>query len=96
MIFCATGLEEKVVKALVLELVSQNVEKGVAPTNKKKSVILPPKTKKKHFSIFDEIPEELLEKRRSCRKVFESEPASPAASTDNSCDVGLERQVPFR
>ena len=37
-------LTEEVVKALVLELVSQNVEKGVAPTNKKKSVILPPKT----------------------------------------------------
>ena len=48
--------EEMVVKALVLELVSESVEKGVAPTNKKKSVILPPKTKKKHFSIFEEIP----------------------------------------
>ena len=34
--------EEKVVKALVLELVSESVEKGVvAPTNKKKSLILP-------------------------------------------------------
>ena len=41
--------EEKVVKALVLELVSQNVEKGVAPTNKKKSVILPPKAQEEVF-----------------------------------------------
>ena len=83
--------EEKVVKALVLELVSESVEKGVAPTIRKKSVILPPKTKKKHFSIFDEIPEELLEKRRSCRNVLASQPTSLAASTDTSCDVGASK-----
>ena len=47
--------EEKIVKALVLEMVSESVEKGVAPSSRKKSVILPPKGRKKHFSIFDEI-----------------------------------------
>ena len=50
-------------------------------------MILPPKTRaapKKHFSIFDEIPEELLEKRRSCRQLLGS---AVTSSADNSCDV---------
>ena len=83
--------EEKIVKALVLEMISESVEKGVAPSSRKKSVTLPPKGRKKHFSIFDEIPEELLEKRRSCRNVLSSQPASLAASTDTSCDVGVNK-----
>ena len=42
--------EEKLVKALlVLELVCESVEMGVAPTNKKKSVILPPKAQEEVF-----------------------------------------------
>jgi len=79
--------EQKIVKSLVSDIVNESVEKGVAPNSRKKSVTLPPKPKKKHFSIFDEIPEELLEKRRSCRNVLPSQPASLATSTDTSCDV---------
>ena len=60
-------------------------------SNRSSSVILPPKTRaapKKHFSIFDEIPEELLEKRRSCRQLLGS---AVTSSADNSCDVAGAR-----
>ena len=86
--FCATCLA-----VVLLELVSESVEKRVASSSRKKSVILPSKVKKKHFSIFDEIPEELLEKRRSCRNILSNQPTSLATSTDTSCDVGASKGV---
>ena len=51
--------EEKIVRSLLSELVSESVEKA---STRKRSVVQSNKAKKKHFSIFDEIPEELLEK----------------------------------
>ena len=71
--------EESFVRQIISQLVNESVEKG---NPRKKSVILPPKTKKKHFSIFDQIPDELLEKRRSGRQTFSS--AAVNSSTDNS------------
>ena len=52
---------------------------------KKTGCILDPKARpqKKHFSIFDEIPEELIEKRRSSRKPV-------AGSAVNSSETSQE------
>ena len=55
---------ELLCRDLLPELAGEAVDRA---GTRKKSVILPAKQKKKHFSIFDEIPEELLEKRRSSR-----------------------------
>ena len=73
--------EQKIVRSLITELVNESVEK--ASSRKKSVTIQSSKAKKKHFSIFDEIPEELLEKRRSCRQ----NPMIPS-SGDNSNDTG--------
>ena len=72
--------EEKIVRSLLSELVSESVEKA---STRKRSVVQSNKAKKKHFSIFDEIPEELLEKRRSCRQNTMI-PSSGDNSNDNS------------
>ena len=73
--------EQKIVRSLITEMVNESVEK--ASSRKKSVTIQSSKVKKKHFSIFDEIPEELLEKRRSCRQ----NPIMPS-SGDNSSDTG--------
>ena len=73
--------EQKIVRSLITELLNESVEK--ASSRKKSVTIQSSKVKKKHFSIFDEIPEELLEKRRSCRQ----NPIIPS-SGDNSNDTG--------
>ena len=73
--------DERTVRQILNEIVSDSVEKVSV---RKKSVILPAKTRKKHFSIFDDIPDELLEKRRSCRQNVSS---GLASSTDNSVDT---------
>ena len=70
--------DERAVRQVLNEIINESVEKA---SSRKRSVILPAKTKKKHFSIFDEIPEELLEKRRSCRQNV-----AVTSSNDNSCD----------
>ena len=73
---------EKVAKGLVAELVEEAVE-AAESRRVARGATRPPggatrgpggaaKAAKKHFSIFDEIPEELIEKRRSSRKVLPS------------------------
>jgi len=76
--------DERCVRQVLNEIINESVDK--ACSGRKKSVILPGKQKKKHFSIFDEIPEELLEKRRSCRQTASSS-AVVTSSNDNSCDT---------
>ena len=74
--------DERTVRHILSEIISDSVEKASV---RKKSVILPAKTRqKKHFSIFDDIPDELLEKRRSCRQNVSS---GLASSNDNSVDT---------
>ena len=73
--------DERAVRQILNEIIGDSVEKASV---RKKSVILPAKTRKKHFSIFDEIPDELLEKRRSCRQNVSS---GLASSNDNSIDT---------
>ena len=72
---------ERAVRQVINEIISESVEKA---SSRKRSVTLPAKTRKKHFSIFDEIPDELLEKRRSCRQNVSS---AVASSNDNSNDT---------
>ena len=74
--------EEKIVQSLLADLVSESVEK--ASTRKRSVTVQSNKVKKKHFSIFDEIPEELLEKRRSCRQNTMMIPSSGDNSNDTS------------
>ena len=71
---------ELLCRDLLPELAGEAVDRA---GTRKKSVILPAKQKKKHFSIFDEIPEELLEKRRSSRN-----PVSLGGSAETSCEAG--------
>jgi len=75
---------EKISGDIIKELLNGlDYENG---NKKKKSVIIAaPAPKKKHFSIFDEIPEELIEKRRSARgrqqvNKFESQPSSDTSN----------------
>ena len=46
--------DERTVRQILNEIIGESVEKA---SLRKKSVILPAKTRKKHFSIFDEIPD---------------------------------------
>ena len=57
----------------LLQVVDESVE-AAEKWRKRSGVILQPNARpvKKHFSIFDEIPEELIEKRRSKRTVLPS------------------------
>ncbi len=70
--------DERAIRQILNKIISESVEKASA---RKNSVILPAKTRKKHFSIFDEIPNKLLEKRGSGRQNVS---AALASSNDNS------------
>ena len=64
---------------------AENLMKG----RRRGGVILDSKGRpaKKHFSIFDEVPEDLIEKRRSTRKVLTGTQPSFANSADSSQEV---------
>ena len=82
---------EKIVRNLMGDIVDEAVEtaENLNKGRRRGGVILDSKGRlaKKHFSIFDEVPEDLIEKRRSTRKVLTGTQPSLATSADSSQEV---------
>merc|ERR1719209_2802572 len=82
---------QKIVRNLMGDIVDEAVEtaENLNKGRRRGGVILDSKGRpaKKHFSIFDEVPEDLIEKRRSTRKVLTGTQPSLANSADSSQEV---------
>jgi len=79
---------QRIVARLLAELVDEAVETA-GKWRRKGGLVLDSKGRpvKKHFSIFDEIPDELIEKRRSSRKAITSAQPSGGNSSEVSQEV---------